>query len=145
MVQQAMQKQFVFPFDLKHLQEIRSGISEMFNPTYISQREAHLIVLAVDEALAGIILHAKTMGMHGEVRMTVDVDDVRFKAVVEDTSNSFELSSFPESEQQKQIQALRQHQLGIFLIREIMDEVTYVYRRGFQNELEMVKFLGKRV
>jgi anti-sigma regulatory factor (Ser/Thr protein kinase) len=31
--------------------------------------------------------------------------------------------------------------MGIFLIRQIMDEISYTYRKGFQNELELIKFL----
>jgi anti-sigma regulatory factor (Ser/Thr protein kinase) len=35
----------------------------------------------------------------------------------------------------------RSFTLGIFLIRQIMDEITYVYRKGFENQLEMICFL----
>jgi len=35
----------------------------------------------------------------------------------------------------------KNYTMGIFLIRQIMDEISYVYRKGFQNELELIKFL----
>ena len=31
--------------------------------------------------------------------------------------------------------------MGIFLIRRIMDEISYVYKKCFQNDLELIKFL----
>ncbi len=31
--------------------------------------------------------------------------------------------------------------MGIFLLRQIMDEIQYTYRKGFQNDLELVRFI----
>ena len=31
--------------------------------------------------------------------------------------------------------------MGIFLMRQILDEITYVYKKGFENSLELIYFL----
>ena len=46
-----------------------------------------------------------------------------------------------ERELRAHLENERKHQMGIFLMREVMDEVNYTYRKGFQNELTLVKFV----
>ena len=35
----------------------------------------------------------------------------------------------------------RKHELGVFLMRKLCDEVNYSFKKGFQNHLELLKFL----
>jgi anti-sigma regulatory factor (Ser/Thr protein kinase) len=39
------------------------------------------------------------------------------------------------------VAAGRRNGLGIFLMRQIMDEVKYTFVQGFRNELRMVKYV----
>jgi hypothetical protein len=74
--------------------------------------------------------------------MTVDIDDVRFKAVLQDSLNVFDLGvGLSESQMVETLSREKSYTMGVSLIRQIMDEVSYVYRKGFQNELELIKFL----
>ena len=59
-----------------------------------------------------------------------------------DSLNVFELrGGLNDTQMAENLAREKSYTLGIFLIRQIMDEISYVYRKGFQNELELIKFL----
>jgi anti-sigma regulatory factor (Ser/Thr protein kinase) len=134
-------KELTFPADPRHLAEIRSTVLGMWQEHQLPDRDGRLVTLAVDEAVASIIDHARGTNRQGDVRLTVDLDETRFKAVIEDFTNHCDSSGMMEAELRAHLENERKHQLGIFLIREIMDEVNYTYKKGFQNELTLVKFI----
>ncbi|MBI2922316.1 MAG: ATP-binding protein [Planctomycetes bacterium] len=135
------QKELTFPCDPRVLHEIRSTVKAMWAEHTLPDRDGHLVTLAVDEALASIIDHARGTNRQGDIRITLDLDETRFKAVIEDFTNHCDSSGMMEAELRAHLENERKHQLGIFLMREIMDEVSYNFKKGFQNELTLVKFL----
>lgn len=134
------QSVFVIPSETKRLHEVRSSVKELWKSCGLPEREGNLVVLAVDEAVTSIVSHARGTDRSGEVRVSVDIDETRFKATIEDTTNHVDNSGLSDAEMRATLDRERRYQLGLFLIREIMDEVTYTFRRGFQNELELIKF-----
>lgn len=131
---------FVIPSETRHLNELRKSVKELWQACNLPVRDGNLVVLAVDEAVSSIVSHARGTDRRGEVRVAVDIDETRFKATIEDTTNHVDHSHLTDAEMRATLDRERTYQLGLFLIREIMDEVTYTFRRGFQNELELVKF-----
>ncbi len=81
------------------------------------------IFLALQEALANAILH----GCHDDpaklVHCTVEVSPTAFEFTVRDPGSGFDSSSGVESTEDGT--NLTQHGRGIFLMRSLMDEVTY--------------------
>ena len=135
------QKELTFPCEPRHLQEIRSSVKAMWTEHGLPERDGSMATLAVDEAVASIIDHARGTNRQGDIRITLDLDETRFKAVIEDFTNNCDSTGMMETELRAHMESERKHQLGIFLMREIMDEVNYTYRKGFQNELMLVKFV----
>jgi len=131
---------FIIPSETKRLHELRKSVKELCTECGLPDREGNLAVLAVDEAVTSIVSHARGTDRTGEGRVSVDIDETRFKAIIEDTTNHVDHSHLTDAEMRATLDRERHYQLGLFLIREIMDEVTYTFRRGFQNELELVKF-----
>ena len=131
---------FVIPSETRRLNELRKSVKELWQACHLPERDGNLVVLAVDEAVSAIVSHARGTDRRGEVRVAVDIDETRFKATIEDTTNHVDHSGLSDAEMRPILDRERRYQLGLFLIREIMDEVTYTFRRGFQNELELVKF-----
>ena len=117
---------------------MRELLDETLSETNLPEREKNLLILAVDEAVSSLVQYGKFKGFDNDLSLSIDINDVRFRAIITDSANVFELgSSISESQVAKE----RQYTMGIFLIRKIMDEIHYVYRKGFQNDLEMIKFL----
>ena len=117
-------------------------LAEMLRDVAVPKREKDLIILAVDEAVSSIVRYARWKGVESQVTLTVDIDDVRFKAVLIDSANVFDLGGgLTDAQLAERVAKEKAHTMGVFLMRQILDEITYVYKKGFQNELELIKFL----
>lgn len=137
-----IQKTISKPCHPKFLNEVRGLLGETLSEVAISRREKDLIILAVDEAVSSIVQYARFKGFQSQVTLSVDIDDVRFKATLVDSLNVFELrGGLSDTQMAENLAREKSYTMGIFLIRQIMDEISYVYRKGFQNELELIKFL----
>ncbi|MHC5020509.1 MAG: ATP-binding protein [Planctomycetota bacterium] len=108
--------------DTANLQQVRAFVSDVIRESALTARARALMVLAADEAVTSIIRNAvRAAGGetgNGLCHVSVDVDSTR-----------------------KHIAEGREKEIGIFLIRAIVDEINYTYRKGFQNQLEIVKFV----
>ena len=130
------------PCQTGFLQEVRSLIKRSLADAGVSGKKADWIILAVDEAVSSIVRYANYKGYDHDVSLDVDVDDVRFKAVVHDSLNVFDLNGGLTGDAlTERVARERSFTLGIFLIRQIMDEISYSYKKGFENTLEMICFL----
>ncbi|MBI4617268.1 MAG: ATP-binding protein [Planctomycetes bacterium] len=121
--------------------EIRTFVKEVFETAEIGSELAKLVVLAVDEAVTSIVRYASEEHRQGFISIGIDIDDVRIRVAVNDSSNLFDPGVFTREELRNFIEGRRNLEMGIFLIRQIMDEVQYVYRKGFENQLILIKFL----
>ena len=138
----AIQKTISKPCHPKFLNEVRTLLNETLSELPVSRREKDLIILAVDEAVSSVVQYARYKGFQNQITLSVDIDDVRFKARIEDSLNVFEFAGgLNETQLAERVAREKAFTMGIFLIRQIMDEISYVYRKGFQNELELIKFL----
>ena len=137
-----VQKTISKPCHPRFLNEVRTLLAETLEEVPLSRREKDLLILAVDEAVSSIVRYARFKGFESQVTLSVDIDDVRFKAVLVDSMNVFELGGgLNDTQLAERIAREKTYTMGVFLMRQIMDEISYVYRKGFQNELELIKFL----
>lgn len=144
MTTKTIQKTISMPCHPRFLNEVRSLLTEALAEADVPRHDRDLIVLAVDEAVTSIVKYAKYKGFENEISLTIDINDVRFKATLVDSLNVYEFSfngGATDAEIAHRLEKERSFTMGIFLIRQIMDEITYTYRKGFQNELELIKFL----
>lgn len=135
------QKEITIQCDPRFLQEVRGLVGDLWNSSGLPEHEGTLMVHAVDEAISSMLWHAKDTNRRGEIHILLDLDDVRFRAVIDDWTNHFNADALSDREMDEHLDRERKYQLGIFLMREICDEVSYSYKKGFQNELVLVKFL----
>lgn len=137
-----IQKTISMPCHPKYLSEVRGLLEETLKGTDLPKRDKDLLILAVDEAISSIINHARFKNYENEITLSVDVNDVRFKASVTDSLNIFDFNGgMHDPNLPDRLEKERSFAMGIFLIRQIMDEITYSYRKGFENHFEMIKFL----
>ena len=127
------------PNSTASLVEIRRFVLEFLRETPFDERNRRLVVLAIDEAVTSTILFSEATGRGGTTRVVLEITEDAFRARIEDTG----VDKDPDTEErfEEHLRRARQHEMGIFLVRQIMDEIQYIYRKGFQNELELVRFL----
>ncbi len=123
------------------LEKVRDFIIASLERTGLDDRTKHLMVLAIDEAVTSNILFSVETGREGMTKVSVDVNSVRMKVVIEDTGRDLDSADLTEAVMQETYTKARKHEMGIFLIRQIVDEISYAFKKGFENQLTLVKFL----
>lgn len=123
------------------LESCRRFVMDALKGSKFSEKDKRYIVLAVDEALTHICDYSLGMSDPHEVGLELQVDDVRFLARISDSRTDFSglMSADARDEAWRDLAGKRQ--MGVFLIRQIVDEVRYSFRRGFENELTLLKFV----
>lgn len=96
------------------------------------------IEMAVDEACSNIIEHAYGGEGKGDIRCTCMLTDRSLTITLSDRGKSFDPSSVPPPNLSDDIDARQAHGLGLYFIRQWMDEVQFRSNSG-ENTLTMVK------
>ncbi|MHC4886086.1 MAG: ATP-binding protein [Planctomycetota bacterium] len=137
-------RELVIPNETKYLATVREAVSTVVNESAFPSNDIHRIILAVDEAVANIMEHAYE-GRESESELTItmalDADATHFEVVILDSGNEFDPADIETPNMMEHVAAGRRNGLGIFLMRQIMDEVKYTFVNGFRNELRMVKYV----
>jgi len=127
--------------DTRHLLAVRDFISRMARQGGLALEEVHKIVLAIDEAVTNIIEHGYNKGEQGTIEIEADWEQNQFRVVIRDSARVFNPESIPAPDMTEHVKAGRKKGLGLFLMRQIMDEVRYRYKDGVQNELTLIKYM----
>ena len=94
------------------------------------------IELAVGEALANIIEHAYGAKPGQEIHLTLTIDASKLSLLVRDFGRKFDKATY----QPPNFNIPKEGGYGVYLIRQMMDEVTYFNPKGQGTELNLVKY-----
>ncbi len=114
---------------------LRKSLKALFKDANIPAEKANLLILAVDEIVTSVVNYSKFKGYTHPITLRLDIDSIRFKAELVDPMTVFEFKGDLDLTKE------RRYKLSFFLIRQIVDELHYSYQRGFENKVELVKFL----
>lgn len=96
------------------------------------------IMLAVDEAMANAILHARPPA-GARMKLTLFRQDDHVRIVLRNAGEPFDESMIPEVDLEAHVAEHRTHGLGLFLIRQVMDLVRFRTTRDGVQEVVMIK------
>lgn len=110
---------------------------------YKGDREelAYQINLVLTEAMANAIQHAGTGAEKEEVHITITIRGNRMVIRVFDQGQGFDICKTPSLDQLSDEECLLEHGRGIYIIRALMDKVSY-RRLDKGHVLEMEKTLN---
>ena len=126
--------------DTRHLLAVRDFTARLARHGGFAPEEAQKIVSAIDEAVTNIIEHGYNKGERGTIELVAELGDDGFRMVIRDSARVFNPDSIPVPDMQEHVKAGRKKGLGIYMMRQFMDEVSYRYKDGAQNELTLVKY-----
>ncbi|HNT26305.1 MAG TPA: ATP-binding protein [Anaerolineales bacterium] len=112
---------------LKHLAAICDFVTEQAALAGLDEAQTYAVQLAVDEAATNIVEHAYGGEGRGSFSITCKVTAEGLKVVLKDGGAPFDPSSVPEPVTGVPLEELKSRGLGVFLIRQMMDEVTYQF------------------
>jgi serine/threonine-protein kinase RsbW len=126
--------EITFPSDVTHLQRAVEEVVETARRMALPGSRAGLnLRVAVGEAVSNAILYGNEEDPRKEVTIRADFDEEAFRVTVADEGEGFDLGAVGDPTLPGNRD--RSHGRGIFLIRELMDEVRY-NERG--NEVTLV-------
>ena len=134
-----------FPGKREELGKIRNYVHAKLENTSLTKEDVYRITLAVDEACANIIEHNYEEHITGKAKrigVAVESTDEQISIIIEDEGVEFNPLDMRDPDLDRHLQEYRKHGLGIYLIRRLMDEITYHYIKNKGNRLELVKYLN---
>jgi len=130
-----------FPAKESQLREIKTYVETVCIETALSKRDVDSILLAVEEACTNVIRHAYLYAS-GTIKLQITLTKKSIVFTVSDTGRSFDFAAAGTPDLDRYVETGRKGGLGIYLIRKVMDDVTYRTIKG-DNQLRMVKKLPK--
>jgi anti-sigma regulatory factor (Ser/Thr protein kinase) len=131
-------------FDAKfdNLDKIREFVGEIARQGGFSDKEIYSIQLAADEASSNVIEHAYAGVGHGKIEIDCSISEAELKIIMRDHGKSFDPSTVPEPNIKADLSERKIGGLGMYLMRKLMDEVSYESSADTGNVLTMIKRIG---
>lgn len=127
---------------LENLAAISDFIAEAMKRLGIEQ-EISQVQLAVNEACTNIIQHAYSGESEKLIRIICSMSGNDLLVRIRDWGESFDPTSVPSPEIDSELFERQLGGLGIFLMRQMMDEVRYVFYTRKHNEVIMMKHISR--
>ena len=124
--------------NIQELDQLEPFLNKFFERNNLDFSLLPNVNLALEEALANVIMYAYPEGTQGEVTLTAKVADNTICMEIKDKGTPFNPLQQQEANLDVSLEERQIGGLGIHLIKEIMDEVEYVYEDG-RNVLKMRK------
>jgi serine/threonine-protein kinase RsbW len=105
----------------------------------LDARAVYAVQLAVDEACANIIEHAYGGKGRGDIECTCRVNENGLTVILRDYGRPFNPTSVPEPDLYASLEDRKIRGLGLYFIRQLMDQVRFEFTADSGNVLTMVK------
>jgi serine/threonine-protein kinase RsbW len=127
----------VIPADLGAIPTVGTALDEAMRARAFSEDTIRDLQLAVEEAIANTVIHGYR-GAAGDVVVAIRATDDAVEVRIEDRASPFDPVQAPEPDLDSGLDERRVGGLGIFMIRQLVDEVAYQHTGGM-NVLLLVK------
>jgi serine/threonine-protein kinase RsbW len=123
--------------DINAIPRISLALDQTMRDHAFSDEDILDTQLAVEEAITNVIVHGYTQGT-GKILITCRTAHGLVEVQIEDTAPPFNPLSIPEPDITDAVEDRKIGGLGVFLIRQVMDEIVYRYEDR-KNILVLVK------
>lgn len=134
------ERHLIFHNDIQQIPQLAELVEAVAEETNLDQSLAMGLNLALEEAVTNVILYAYPPGSDGLVDIEAVIRDNALEFILSDSGAPFDPTAAKEADVTLDVEDRPIGGLGIFLVRNIMDEVTYRREDG-RNILTMRKFI----
>lgn len=127
------------PKDTQYLSLVRQVTSDLARRAGFADCDLDKIEMAVDEACANCIVHQSVSD--ATLAVEVQVNEAEFSLTLRDEGQPYPFEELGGVDLENWNQDARPGGLGLFIIKNFMDEVDYEHRVGEGNVLRMKKFV----
>lgn len=132
------QRHLSVPARFESVPQVMDFVGEAAEQAGLDKDAIYHCQMAADEACANIIEHAYGGEGEGDIEITVGVEPGVVTITMIDTGKPFDPTSVPPPPADPDPDNMQPGGLGLFLMRKLMDEVTFTFEDG-RNKLVMVK------
>ena len=128
--------------DIQQIPQLAEFVEAVADVANLDVGLAMSLNLALEEAVSNVIMYAYPPGSDGlvDVEAVIRKDELRF--ILSDSGVAFDPTAAPEADITLDVSERPIGGLGIFLVRNIMDEVSYTRSDDGKNILTMIKKLA---
>jgi serine/threonine-protein kinase RsbW len=120
------------------LAAIRQFVAQAVRDEGLDDRVVPDLQLAVDEVCANVIEHGYS-GQGGEIEVTVEAIEGGVQAKVRDWGTPFNPQAIPIPDVTAPLEQRRPGGLGLYLVRQVMDDVRFEFDAQRSNIVTMIK------
>ena len=128
-----------FSCSLNNLETICDYVTDCAKRAGLNDSEVYAVQLAVDEASTNIMEHGYGQECPERIDITCEILEDGLKVVIFDDAEPFDPEAIPEPEINVSLEDIKPRGLGMFLMRQMMDEVHYETTPDRGNTLTMIK------
>ena len=133
-----------FRASLDSLAAVRQFVYGCLESHPVFQDDKDQIVLAVDEAATNVIKHALQQDSRKFFGVEIDPGEEKITIVLSDEGPPFDPSDIPEKpDVVKRIREKKRGGLGIYLMRNVMDEVLFTREKNINRTIMIKKCRAK--
>ncbi len=133
-------KEATFPAQLEQLSAINDFVTEAAEAAALDNRSIYAVQMAVEEATANIIQHAYAgEDAQNSIHCRCVIEDGRLVVIMRDEGRPFDPDVVPDPDLCSPLEERQAGGLGVYFIRELMDEVHFDCVAGRTNVLTMVR------
>ncbi len=133
-----MEKHLILHNEIQQIPQLASFLETIAEEKNISQALTMSLNLALEEAVTNVILYAYPEGTDGLVDIEAVLRDDSLEFILSDSGKPFDPTAAPEADITLGVEERQIGGLGIYLVKQIMDSVTYKRENG-RNILHMTK------
>jgi serine/threonine-protein kinase RsbW len=128
------------PSDAAQLPALSRFLQDFWTEFDLPKAEALTFQLALEEVFMNVVMHGSDAAQVPRVEVSLTLSNGGVTLTLEDDGAPFDPLSLPAPDVTASLEERRVGGLGVFLVRQIMDSVSY-QRRGVINQLRMTKTL----
>lgn len=134
-------KELVAKSTTENLAMIRDFVIEFAFDAGFDEKITKKIALAVDEAVTNIIKHAYKFSPDGNIKIIAEILDDKLKITIQDNGIHFNPELISKPDIQELLKRKQVGGLGMYIMRNLMDEVRYSNPNNNTNEVVLIKYL----
>ncbi len=135
-----MKKRLILHNDVREIPELTTLLDALAESGLLIPGVLMSLNLALEEAVTNVMMYAYPAGEKGLVDIEAELKDGKLTFRITDSGIPFDPTSVPDADISLDAEKRPVGGLGIFLVRRIMDIVSYERRDG-KNILTMQKYL----
>src|SRR5262249_10240179 len=124
--------------DLTEVGRVQEELNAIWESLALSPDVEMDVSLALEEALSNVLRHAASDGQSREIRVSFLIDESGLEFDLSDSASPYDPLSRPDPDLTLPLEERRAGGLGVYLVKQLADEVSYERRDG-RNHLRFRK------